>query len=1239
MNSTGFRSLVPFLLSLLLAPLLNISTLFAQFHAINTPGTASRPITKNGRVLAIYTSSSATITNPTVTLEVYDSRTGNTTRVSTEARTLFSGWPDMDAEGNVAYVTEQSGRSEVFYYDGKTHTQVSNNSSVKDAPTLTTAKEGVKVGFVRAEGGYVIFRDQEGNIFAYNHASKTVQQVNRSVEENVNVDDEHLSNPRLAMVRQYQFDGKTLFWMHKKTIKDGVEGEITIFKAEAPFTKTPESVATFRAWIPPAKSFLVGQFAGPFLVSCGSEAAWQYYPPSEVVARTPGLPVEFKEGLIGYYDGTSASTIYGPAPLRMQSLRLYSGHLIWATYPEKESNEEFIMQYRFGHVSPLVKNSGPPENGENGKLYWERFGDVEFDGLNVLYTMNEVKCSVVSMSIAGEKKDMRRFTPTGRTGLFTSGSTLPFFTVDQQVGYNGGLEYSNGLAAFISGTISKWNIATYRVHAPASSSAGTAILNHIGQETTLLDWELTEPPIVDRFTVNALSGGCGAGEGASVELKGLTVYLKALSGSLDDIREIQLFQDVDKDGRTSSADKLLFTSNLINPSIEAYWTTPIPISPTDGANFYIRFVLQPGACPCNQYSDSIPASELEFTTVGTVAVGSSVGNLHIPEARFGMFSDEEMFGGDYQTAIAKQRLPKRLGIRIEHFAPKCGTVRFTIMNPPGVDGASIADRRGVQATTLQMALQEDGDDAVASVEMTLGEREGKYLVQAEIEPTQSNPSCPPPTHIFTETAGQLAMEIVDLNDPQFVTASQITRPDGRKGYKVSIADGGPNHDNLGYGGAQRVGMTADGDNLLLVRVRFLGFTSNPGGNVNFSITGLSTIALTTNLTTELPGTFTGTKGTSPIYESNGSYYALSLIRAPNDMSGRDESRVQISATYANGSQSLTATESITVTHPPVLLVHGMWSGPETWKSVFTGPYPGFEIHRVDYSADAAKSFTVSGETLGAKVREVLKNRRDRNRISTSQVSVVAHSMGGLVARQHVADYNGQTYYLPENFGQGNFHKLVTIGTPHWGSPLCALVVKIRDESLVRGVLLDVARKSGVDIESGAIDAMCPGSEDLKELGETPIPTHTVVGWIKDTRIEPFSFKKFGSFLFESAKNLVKIDLATGDPGIVNPSEFFGALFTQFAAEGAAFGYTDLYSADRTDILVTKVSQIGGIATYSEFDKTLHSNSYVTEQEFETGSRRIAQKVFELLRAPVNDPLIFAQKLPAPDIQDPTKTCK
>ena len=62
-------------------------------------------------------------------------------------------------------------------------------------------------------------------------------------------------------------------------------------------------------------------------------------------------------------------------------------------------------------------------------------------------------------------------------------------------------------------------------------------------------------------------------------------------------------------------------------------------------------------------------------------------------------------------------------------------------------------------------------------------------------------------------------------------------------------------------------------------------------------------------------------------------------------------------------------------------------------------------------------------------------------IAASQVDIIAHSMGGLMARGFVQqpEYKGK-----ENYIKGSIRRLITIGTPHFGGPLSKFLYDRRD---------------------------------------------------------------------------------------------------------------------------------------------------------------------------------------------------
>lgn len=114
----------------------------------------------------------------------------------------------------------------------------------------------------------------------------------------------------------------------------------------------------------------------------------------------------------------------------------------------------------------------------------------------------------------------------------------------------------------------------------------------------------------------------------------------------------------------------------------------------------------------------------------------------------------------------------------------------------------------------------------------------------------------------------------------------------------------------------------------------------------------------------------------------------------------------------------TATSSSKV----LLLIHGWTGSAGTWK-VFI-PYvleqtsPSYsEIWLFVYNSSLSISHNAS------QLKQFLMTQ-----LNGAEIDIVAHSMGGLVARSMIEQYGGSIY----------INRLVTLGTPHKGSPLAAL---------------------------------------------------------------------------------------------------------------------------------------------------------------------------------------------------------
>jgi pimeloyl-ACP methyl ester carboxylesterase len=127
-------------------------------------------------------------------------------------------------------------------------------------------------------------------------------------------------------------------------------------------------------------------------------------------------------------------------------------------------------------------------------------------------------------------------------------------------------------------------------------------------------------------------------------------------------------------------------------------------------------------------------------------------------------------------------------------------------------------------------------------------------------------------------------------------------------------------------------------------------------------------------------------------------------------------------------------------------------------------------------------------------------------ISASQVDIVAHSMGGLMARGFVQQPD---YKRKENYMKGSIRRLITIGTPHFEGPLSKFLYQHRDDwYCTDGIQVTPALNCKVEpkklrtiyadnfnscIDKGGIEALVPKSNAYSRLYQTNVKPYAIAG--------------------------------------------------------------------------------------------------------------------------------------------------
>ncbi len=270
----------------------------------------------------------------------------------------------------------------------------------------------------------------------------------------------------------------------------------------------------------------------------------------------------------------------------------------------------------------------------------------------------------------------------------------------------------------------------------------------------------------------------------------------------------------------------------------------------------------------------------------------------------------------------------------------------------------------------------------------------------------------------------------------------------------------------------------------------------------------------------------------------------------------------LSATYPNYSP----TGTLNIVRPPLLAVHGVWDSPSLFDSFkaslppvlspvfstlsYAGSLKGqisavdtelggydpppatLPSSRLDHADTNQLGFAYNAPAVLKQARDAIKGFRISGfpgsyPTAAAQADVVAHSMGGLVTltASYLPDYLGDG----RSFGKGLIHKLVTVGTPHFGSPfavtalwdgyrlgrLLALsgrlafgqAVTFVDGSTTTGAAFDLQGS-----ENGDASGLSPALLQLYQ-SNVLMPMHQVAGQMDTTNLSPSLLSAYNKMIF------------------------------------------------------------------------------------------------------------------------------
>jgi pimeloyl-ACP methyl ester carboxylesterase len=402
--------------------------------------------------------------------------------------------------------------------------------------------------------------------------------------------------------------------------------------------------------------------------------------------------------------------------------------------------------------------------------------------------------------------------------------------------------------------------------------------------------------------------------------------------------------------------------------------------------------------------------------------------------------------------------------------------------------------------------------------------------------------------------------------------------------------------------------------------------------------------------------------------------AFAIYLAPNDFnrnnSGQTSHDYQLMSRFVtlkvtSDDNTVNLSQPINILRPPIVLVHGMWDSPAGWRDfrafaqqsaawlpitaradysdslagriVSAGNLPqgGPPLFYNQKTLDRAKanglSYDYNAPGVQQFIQREIRGYRGTASAAAARADVVGHSMGSLVARwgERLPGFSDG-----RSFGKGNIHMLITVGTPHLGSPLPSVILGDECASqaftwngmaiLGGGVVL---QNPAVPVTNGATYDLAADSSgnalapNLKALEKCPdsAPMATLAGQADSNNYSALTAKK--QWLL-SAVNYVACNNTSTLLSLLTPSSWQG-----------------IFNNQASDAIVPVASQFGGgPGSFGAQPSTVHSTGLLKlfngPAELQQGSNILFQ-ITDLINTPVAPAKFFQcssggfQSVPAP----------
>jgi pimeloyl-ACP methyl ester carboxylesterase len=276
---------------------------------------------------------------------------------------------------------------------------------------------------------------------------------------------------------------------------------------------------------------------------------------------------------------------------------------------------------------------------------------------------------------------------------------------------------------------------------------------------------------------------------------------------------------------------------------------------------------------------------------------------------------------------------------------------------------------------------------------------------------------------------------------------------------------------------------------------------------------------------------------------------------------------------------------VTILRPPVVLIHGLWSDQSSWNnflplfgngvvdsrfsvdragygysvgsqiSSFSPPYPQALSRQIANAKANSLGFQYNASgSLGilSQVQSYIQRFKNGSNpaavpVAAVQADIVAHSMGGNITRTLPLQ---QSFLSSNTFGHGPIHKVITIDTPHLGTPLATQLLSgngcVGDLLASHGLIaFDNVTLNGRTVTGAVGDltgdgfggAMSQWLQNIANPGPHPLPMAVIAGVLNSANLGTLTTNQIAGTIRGICGVLFKNPLAVNLTPLGWPMEF------------------------------------------------------------------------------------------------------